>query len=179
MPQTTDRSQRFFLLLPRRGHPCIDRRDGQRCPLRRPHLRLPPVPVLDDSCSHPLLNQPQHPLVRDTVLEEPPQPRVIKLAEEVADVRGVRCWPCSPWPVPFPPPPPPPLPRPCPAGSQVLRDRPTAHTRSSQAYRLSVPWTAHPLIRRVGGHGLSRFSRMKVPYMPWFFDRAGSATGSR
>jgi len=36
-----------------------------------------------------------------------------------------------------------------------------------------------PLIRRTGRHGLSRFSRMKVPYMPWFSDRAEPASGSR
>jgi len=35
------------------------------------------------------------------------------------------------------------------------------------------------VISQAGGHGLSRFSRMEVPYMPWFFDRAGSPGGSR
>jgi len=35
------------------------------------------------------------------------------------------------------------------------------------------------VISRTGGHGLSRFSRMEVPYMPWFFDRAEPADGSR
>jgi hypothetical protein len=33
------------------------------------------------------------------------------------------------------------------------------------------------MISRTGEHGISRFSRMEFPYMPWFFDRAGpSAT---
>jgi len=35
------------------------------------------------------------------------------------------------------------------------------------------------VISQADGHGLSRFSRIEVPYMPWFFDRAGSANGSR
>ncbi len=30
------------------------------------------------------------------------------------------------------------------------------------------------MISQAGGHGLSRFSRMEVPRMPWFSDRAGS-----
>ena len=36
-----------------------------------------------------------------------------------------------------------------------------------------------PVINPTGGHGLSRFSRMEFPYMPWFSDHAGSASGSR
>jgi hypothetical protein len=45
--------------------------------------------------------------------------------------------------------------------------------------KLGVPVrAARPLIHtdgqtRTDRHGLSRFSRMKVPSMPWFFDRAG------
>jgi hypothetical protein len=35
------------------------------------------------------------------------------------------------------------------------------------------------VISQAGGHGLSRFSRTEVPYMPWFCDHAGSAGGSR
>jgi len=35
------------------------------------------------------------------------------------------------------------------------------------------------VINWVGDRGISRFSRMKVPYMPWFSDRAGSTNGSR
>jgi len=35
------------------------------------------------------------------------------------------------------------------------------------------------MINWLGEHGISRFSRLEVPYMPWFFDRAGSADGSR
>ena len=38
---------------------------------------------------------------------------------------------------------------------------------------------ARPVISRTDGHGLSRFSRMEVPYMPWFFDRAEPASDSR
>src|SRR6478609_7723463 len=75
--------------------------------------------------------------------------------------------------IPFPPPAPRSPRRPCSSASQVLRDRPTSHTRSSQDYRLGVPWASRPLITRMGGRGISRFSRMKVPYMPWFFDHAG------
>jgi hypothetical protein len=33
--------------------------------------------------------------------------------------------------------------------------------------------------QEAGGDGLSRFSRMELPYMPRFFDRAGSAGDSR
>jgi len=54
-----------------------------------------------------------------------------------------------------------------------------SHTRSSQDYRLGVPWASRPVITRTGGRGISRFSRMKVPYMPWFFDHAGSDGASR
>jgi hypothetical protein len=32
------------------------------------------------------------------------------------------------------------------------------------------------MINRTGEDGISRFSRMEFPYMPWFFDRAGSST---
>ena len=32
---------------------------------------------------------------------------------------------------------------------------------------------ARLVISQAGGHGLSRFSRMEVPYVPWFSDRAG------
>ena len=35
------------------------------------------------------------------------------------------------------------------------------------------------LISRTGEHGISRFSRMEIPYMHRFSDRAGSAGGSR
>src|SRR5438105_5548444 len=65
-------------------------------------------------------------------------------------VRDALCCPCSPRPVPFPPPPPQPLPRPCSAASQVLRDRLTSRARTSQAYRLSVPWAARPAINMGG-----------------------------
>jgi hypothetical protein len=39
--------------------------------------------------------------------------------------------------------------------------------------------TSRPLINGAGGRGISRFSRMEVPYMPWFFDHAGSDGASR
>ena len=55
----------------------------------------------------------------------------------------------------------------------------TSHARSSQAYRLSVPWTARPVITPAGRRGISRFSRMEIPYMHRFSDRAGSPGGSR
>jgi hypothetical protein len=60
---------------------------------------------------------------------------------------GEFCWPCSPWPIPFPPPPPPPLPRRCSMSSQVLRDHPTSHTRTSQAY---LPFPERPARRSTG-----------------------------
>jgi hypothetical protein len=46
-----------------------------------------PLPVLDDPGGQPFTDQPQDPLVRDPVLQELPKPAVIKLAEEVADIR--------------------------------------------------------------------------------------------
>jgi site-specific DNA recombinase len=91
--------------IPVRGHPQHDQRQdaadtesdapqsyplrwrGDRCPLRRALLTCPPPSVLDDSRGQPLADQPQDPLVRDPVPEEPPQPIVIKTGEEVADVR--------------------------------------------------------------------------------------------
>ena len=35
------------------------------------------------------------------------------------------------------------------------------------------------MISEAGGRGISRFSRMEVPCMPWFSDRAGSVSTSR
>jgi hypothetical protein len=43
--------------------------------------------VLDNPHGQPLVDQPQDPLVRDPVPQKLPKPGVIKLAEEVADVR--------------------------------------------------------------------------------------------
>src|SRR5258706_2808457 len=60
---------------------------GHRCPLWRTFLTRCPLPVLDDPRSQPLPDQPQDPLVRDPVLQEPSQPNMIKLAEKVADIR--------------------------------------------------------------------------------------------
>src|SRR5215470_4647146 len=58
-----------------------------RCPLRHAFLIRRPFPVLDNPRSQPLTDQPQDPFVRDPVLQKLPQPGMIKLAEEVADVR--------------------------------------------------------------------------------------------
>src|SRR5262249_42331697 len=58
-----------------------------RRPLRRAFLIRSPFPVLNDSRSQPLTNQPQDPPVRDPMLEKLPQPRMIKLTEKVADIR--------------------------------------------------------------------------------------------
>jgi len=35
------------------------------------------------------------------------------------------------------------------------------------------------VISHAGGHGISRFSRKEVPYMPWFYDRTGSTGALR
>src|SRR6266508_4443444 len=35
------------------------------------------------------------------------------------------------------------------------------------------------MINRMGERGISRFSRLEVPYMPWFSDPAGSPDSSR
>jgi site-specific DNA recombinase len=58
-----------------------------RCPLRCALLALRPRPVLDDPRGQPLADQPQDPLIRDPVPEEPLQPVPIQAAEEVADIR--------------------------------------------------------------------------------------------
>ena len=58
-----------------------------RCPLRCSLRCLRPVPVLDDSCAQPFLDEPQDPLVRNPMLEKLRQPGLIELGEEVADVR--------------------------------------------------------------------------------------------
>ena len=50
---------------------------------------------------------------------------------------------------PLSPPPPPPLPRLCSAGSQVLRDRPTSHPRTSQAYHEDRPEAPTPTRERL------------------------------
>jgi hypothetical protein len=72
-----------------------------------------------------------------------------------------------------------PKPQPCSAGSQVLRGDPSSHARASQAYHVVFPKTARSVISWAGEPGISRFSRMEVPYMPWFSDRAGSTSASR
>jgi len=35
------------------------------------------------------------------------------------------------------------------------------------------------VINRAGERGISRFSRLEVPYMPWFSDHAGPTDDSR
>jgi hypothetical protein len=75
--------------------------------------------------------------------------------------------------LPFPPPP-----QPCSAGPQVLRSDPTAvpvHPRLTASAFGGPP----PADQADGPARALRFSRMKVPYMPWFSDRAEPASGSR
>ena len=57
-----------------------------RCPLRRPGA-LAPDPLFHDPRGQPLTDQPQDPLIRDPVPEEPFQPAAINAGEKVADVR--------------------------------------------------------------------------------------------
>ena len=66
---------------------CQLRWRSHRCPLRCSVHRLRPVPLLDNPCGQPLLDQPQDPPIRDPMLEKPPQPAMIKIGEEVADIR--------------------------------------------------------------------------------------------
>ena len=96
-------------------------------------------------------------------------------------VRCVRRRQHSPHATPFPPPSPHtrPQPEPCSTASPVLRGRPTSHHRASRAYDLSLPRATLPPGGAQGSDGISRFSRMKVPYMPWFSDRAGPTGDSR
>jgi hypothetical protein len=56
-------------------------------PLWCTFLALRPRPVLDDSCAQPLADEPQDPLIRDPVLKKPHQPAMIKVGEELADIR--------------------------------------------------------------------------------------------
>jgi hypothetical protein len=65
------------------------------------------------------------------------------------------------------------------AASQVVRGCLTSRARSSQHYDLGLRWAARPMINRLGEHGISRFSRMEIPYMHGVFDRAGSTNSSR
>jgi len=51
--------------------------------------------------------------------------------------------------------------------------------RASRTCGLSLLRAARPSISRTGDRGISRFSRMEIPCMLRFFDRAGSADGSR
>jgi hypothetical protein len=76
-------------------------------------------------------------------------------------VRDAFCWPCSALAGP--------LSSPVSAAAALFsRVRryygtvTTAHDRSSQHDRLGVAWAARPVISPAGGHGLSRFSHMKV-----------------
>ena len=107
-------------------------------------------------------------------------------------VRGAFCWPRFPRPASFPPPPPPPVARSCSAASQVLRGRLTSRDRPSRDYRLSVSLTDRPAVHATprpikdgasttgaANHGISPFSRMELPRMPRFTDRAGSDDNSR
>ena len=92
-------------------------------------------------------------------------------------VRSVSNYPCSPRSAPFPPPPP--QPALCSAASSVIRGCLTSHGRSSQACGLGLPRASRPAIIRAGSRGTSRFSRMKIPYMLRFSDRAGPGRDSR
>ena len=66
---------------------CQLRWRSHRCPLRCPLYVFRPLPVFNDTCVHPLLNESQDPLIRNAVLEKPFQPTMIKLVEKVADIR--------------------------------------------------------------------------------------------
>src|SRR5216684_701887 len=57
-----------------------------RCSLWRPGA-LAPDPLLHDPRGQPLTDQPQDPLIRDPVPEEPRQPAAINAGEKVADIR--------------------------------------------------------------------------------------------
>jgi hypothetical protein len=45
-----------------------------------------PRPVLDDPRGQPLLDQPQDPPIRDPVLQELPQPLMVKAGEVIAEI---------------------------------------------------------------------------------------------
>jgi hypothetical protein len=57
-----------------------------RCSLWRSLVAFGPNPVLDNSCVQPFLDDPQDSLIRDPVLQEPPQPAPIKAGEKVRQV---------------------------------------------------------------------------------------------
>ena len=68
--------------------------------------------------------------------------------------------------------------RPCSTASPVLRGSPTSHAVHLGLAASAFPERPAPF--PAGGQcGISRFSRMKIPYMHRFSDRAGSAGDSR
>src|SRR5665811_2408465 len=64
---------------------CIRDR-GNRRPLRGSLLAGRPRAVLDNSRVQPFLDEPQDPLVRDAMLDEPPHPSVVDGVVEPTDV---------------------------------------------------------------------------------------------
>src|SRR5512144_862595 len=58
-----------------------------RSPLRNAFIERRPRPILDDPRGHPLLDQPQDPLIRDPVLNKPLQPLMVKAGEVVPEIQ--------------------------------------------------------------------------------------------
>ena len=58
-----------------------------RSSLRNAFVERRPRPFLDDPRGHPLLDQPQDPLIRDPVLQKPLQPLMVKAGEVVPKIQ--------------------------------------------------------------------------------------------
>ena len=85
---------------------------------------------------------------------------------------------CSPWPAAFPPCPPPAVSRSCSGTSPVLC---SCSTPRSRTFRTYLPWafSGRPAHYPAGVTEVSRFSRMKFPYVLGVYDYAGFASCSR
>ena len=58
-----------------------------RCPLRNAFIERRPRSIFDHPRGHPLLDQPQDPLIRDPVLNKPLQPLMVKAGEVVPEIQ--------------------------------------------------------------------------------------------
>jgi site-specific DNA recombinase len=68
--------------------PCYLLRSGRHHrPLRRPHLRLRPLPILRYSGSQPFLGQPQYPWISHAFLDKLQQMPMVEIVEKAADIR--------------------------------------------------------------------------------------------
>jgi hypothetical protein len=65
----------------------VGKQRRNRSSLRNAFVERRPRPFLDDPRGHPLLDQPQDPLIRDPVLNKPLQPLMVKAGEVVPEIQ--------------------------------------------------------------------------------------------